>query len=116
MCDEFSGENVKSRGQNLKKMFLIMLSHSVVKLTLEIIELIYLCPGHLRNRNAHSVIKNASKTKFIRTTIQLETTIKLIKFQNILMPFKTNVKRSSLEGKIGLRGHQVSKLSLRFNN
>ena len=82
------------------------------------------------------MIKNASKTKFVYTTIQWETTItqalkkntcdvkilmhddfvdlnRLIKFQNVRMSFKKNVKQSSLER---LCWRQVSKLSLRYKN
>ena len=67
----------KCGGQNLNRMFLIMLSNSVVKLNLEKIELIYLCPGHSQNENdnAHSVTENASKSKFIYNKTQWETTI-----------------------------------------
>ena len=82
------------------------------------IELIYLYLGHSQNQNdnSHSVIENASKTKFIDTTIQWGTTIILafkkntceVKvlmyddfidfksidkcFQNIQKSFKTNTK------------------------
>ena len=56
---------------------MIMLSNSVVKLNSEKIELIYLCPGHSQNENdnAHSLLENASKSKFIYTTTQWESTI-----------------------------------------
>lgn len=97
--------------------------------------------GSLRNKNgnAHSVIKNASKTEFIYTKTQWETTItqafkkntcdvkalmldisqilhQLIKFQSIPISNETNVKRSTLQRKRRLSGHQLSKLSLHHNN
>ena len=62
-----------------------MLSNSVVKLNLEKMKLIYLCPGHSQNENDHanSVIENASKSKFIYTTTQCETIIKQAFKKNI---------------------------------
>ena len=67
----------KCEGRNLNRVFLIILSNSVVKLNLEKIELTHLCPGYSQNKNdnSYSVIENTSKSKFIHTATQREIRI-----------------------------------------
>ena len=114
-------------------VFLIILSNSVVKLNLEKIELIYLCPRYSQNKNdnSYSVIENISKSKFIHTATQWEIRItqafrknscevKVVTHGNFIdfksihkLPeysevFQENVKWLSLERKRKWCGYQLN--------
>ena len=64
-------------GQNQNWMFFIMLSDMLNELEFDMIELIYVVPGHSQNENdtAHSVIKKHTRDMTIYTTAQWESTI-----------------------------------------
>ena len=66
-------------------MMFIMLSHAIIKLGLDKINLTFLVPGHSQNENdnAHSVIEGACRILTIYTTTQLGMLIQ--------MAFKKNV-------------------------